>query len=79
MSLSLVFAGVVVSLLVQYLKRALSTTKQGTLAIMAVIAIAGAVGFSILEMYGMVDSLIQIVATAGAFYAFIIKNVDSNE
>lgn len=79
MSLSLVFAGVVVSLLVQFLKRALNTTKQGTLAIMAVIAIIGAIGFSVLQMYGMVDSLMQIIATAGAFYAFIIKNVDSNE
>ena len=79
MSLGLIFAGVVISLLVQYLKQALDTTKQGTLAIMAIIAIVGAIIFSVLDIYGLTDSLLQMVTTAGAFYAFIIKNVDSNE
>ena len=79
MSLGLIFAGVVVSLVVQYLKKALDTTKTGTLTIMAIIAIVAAIIFSVLDMYGLTDSLLQMITTAGAFYAFIIKNVDPAE
>lgn len=74
---SLVFAGVAVSLLVQWAKKQFGTSQYTTLAIAAGLAILGAVGFQILSYYELLPSLVQILTTAGAFYTFILQRFET--
>lgn len=79
MELALVFGGVAVSLLVQWLKKAFGTAKVGTMTIVVVLALVGGIGFQLLSHYGLWEAFIQVLVSAGAFYAFIVKNVSKEE
>lgn len=71
-----IFLGVIVSTLVQWLKNKYGTSKVGTMAIVIGLALAGALGVSLLNHYGLWDSFWKIIVMAGAFYGFIIKNIE---
>lgn len=75
--MELVIAGVLISSLVEYLKRKFRTSRKGTFALIAVIAILGASAFKALAFYGLWEAFFGILVIAGAFYAFIIKNVEA--
>jgi recombinational DNA repair protein (RecF pathway) len=73
MESGLLFLGVIVSLFIQWLKKNVGTTSLGTLVALAVVALAAATVVYYLKLYGFYETLLQILATAGAFYAFIIR------
>lgn len=69
------FGGVLVSLLVQYLKNKFKTNTAGTLGIVAILSLIGGAAYYFLQQYNMLDAVIQILVTAGAFYTFFLKNI----
>lgn len=68
--------GAVISLIVEGIKKWLGPTEYVTLATVAVLAFAAASAQFILQRYGLWDTFLQILITAGAFYAFIIKRFE---
>lgn len=79
MEIALVFGGVVVSFLVEILKRKFGTSTIGTMGIVVGLSIVGGVGYSLIQHFGWLNAAIQILAVCGAFYAFIIKNVNDGQ
>lgn len=75
MQLGLIFGGIVVSLIVQFLKKRFETNSAGNMVAVVTLAIVGAVGYKLLNHYGMWEAFLQLLTVAGAFYAFIIRNV----
>ena len=75
MEIALIFGGVVVSLIVQFAKTQLKLTPFGTMALVAALSLAGGFAYQALLAYGYWEAFIGVVASSGAFYAFIIKNV----
>ena len=73
--MDLIFAGVVVSLLVEWLKRIFGTSRLQTISICAILSILGGVGYAVLSHYGVWEQAVSIFVTAGAFYTFIIKSI----
>jgi hypothetical protein len=67
-----IFLGVVVSTIVQFVKE---KTKIPPLAFVLGLSLVAAVAYSLLSRYGLWESFYQILVTAGAFYALIIRNV----
>ena len=64
----------VVSLFIEYLK---SKTELGgfkTLAILLLVSIIAAEFYTLLVDAGLWDTVAQVLVTAGAFYAFIIRS-----
>jgi hypothetical protein len=78
MELSLLFVGILVSLVVQFIKTRFKTTQIGTLLAVAVMAIVGSTAAYFLTEYDLYEVVLQILATAGAFYAFIIRTVEKD-
>ena len=74
MESTLIFSGIVVSLLVQYMKTSFNLATTGTLLLVSGLSLVGAGGYFMLQKYGMLDSFLQIMTVAGAFYTFILKN-----
>lgn len=79
METTLIFAGVVVSLIIEVLKKRFSLTGQSTMLVAAGVAALAAAGYFYLLKFGLLESFMQIATVAGAFYAFIIKNIRDNQ
>lgn len=67
-----VILGVVVSLLVQGIKKYFGTDQYITLVAVAVLSLGGALIFTGIQAVGFWPSFAHILEVAGAFYAFII-------
>lgn len=68
------FGGVVASVFVQFIKNKLGFGTYATLATLLGVSLAAAAGYMTLQHFGLLTSFLQLVTTAGAFYAFFIKN-----
>lgn len=79
METTLIFAGVAVSLIIEVLKQRFSLSGQSTMLAAAGVASAAAIGYFYLLKFGLLESFMQIATVAGAFYAFIIKNIKDNQ
>jgi hypothetical protein len=75
MEAALILAGALVSGLVEIIKRSYNTSTSVTLIIVGVLSIVVALGFVILQHFGLFEAFLQIAITAGAVYAFFLKNV----
>jgi len=71
--MELIFGGVIVSLLVQWLKGKFGTTEYATLLISVLLSIVGALVFFGLNKVGSWQTAVQIFTIASAFYAVIVK------
>jgi uncharacterized membrane protein YeaQ/YmgE (transglycosylase-associated protein family) len=78
MEAALAFVGILVSLLAQVIKKYTGTSSAGTLLSVAVLAILGAFGAEYIAKAGYLEALYKILATAGAFYAFIVLNIEKS-
>lgn len=65
--------GVLVSGLVQWIKTKYSTSEYITLTILVGVALFGAILYTWLKDAGYWEVVYNILITAGAFYAFILK------
>lgn len=74
MDASLIFVGVLVSLVVQGIKMYFGTNTTATLLSVAALSLLAAFGAVELQSLGYWTSFLQILTVAGAFYGFIIKN-----
>jgi hypothetical protein len=72
---ALVFGGIVVSALVEYIKRKAKLSTSGVLALVAGLSLIGGGIYVALVHFGYWESVVTVLMAAGAFYAFIIKNV----
>ena len=77
MESALIFGGVVVSLIVQYVKTKFAFSTLATMSTVVALSLVGAAGFYYLKAAGLWEAALQIFVTAGAFYSFIIRNVIS--
>lgn len=75
MDIAIIFGGVLVSLIVELTKKKFNLNMAGTMVFVAVLSLVGGVAYKVLLAYGMWEAVIGVLAAAGAFYAFIIKNV----
>jgi hypothetical protein len=75
---ALVFGGIVVSLLVQLIKKKTGTSNLGTLTAVVGLSILGGVAYEALMHYGLWQAAVSILTSAGAFYAFVIRSVSEN-
>lgn len=75
--MELLFAGVVVSVTVQVLKIIFGTSRLATMVILVVLSIVAGISYVILTRYGLFEVFWNVLVYAGAFYAFVIKNVAS--
>ncbi len=77
MELVLLLGGVVVSILVEFLKTFLKTSRGLTILILIVLSLLTAIIYHSLQVLGYWESVWQILVYAGAVYAFIIKNAET--
>ena len=75
----LLLAGAVVSVLVAIIKAYFGTTGWKSMAAGIGLSLVGGAAFYFLKMFGLWDAVLQILITAGAFYAFIIRNLPTAE
>lgn len=75
MESALVFGGVAVSLLVQFIKNKLALSTTSTMGLVALLSLGGGVAFYFLQMFGLWEAVLQVLISAGAFYAFVVRNV----
>jgi len=75
MEIALVFGGIAVSLLIEFVKNKLKLSAFGIMATVVVLSLLGGLAYQALLAFGYWEAFIGVVASAGAFYAFIIKNV----
>lgn len=68
--------GVVVSAVVQFVKKFFGTSPLVTVVTTVVLAVVGSVAVWTLNYYGYMEAFLQILTTAGAFYAFIVRNLE---
>lgn len=71
----LVFSGIAVSLFIELMKSQFKISGLETGFVIFVLSLVAAVTYYLLNMYGLLEAVIQILATAGSFYAFIVKNL----
>lgn len=72
------FLGVVVSTLVQMWKRVFGKSGLAVTIIAVVMSLLGAVAYALAAEADYIDSIVSVLTTAGAFYAFIIKQIENN-
>ena len=75
--MDIIFAGVVVSLIVQLFKKLLGTSRLVTISICVVLSLVGGLVYALLNRYGMYEQALQIFMVSGAFYAFIVKSFEA--
>lgn len=75
MDLTIVFAGAVVSVLMEFLKGYMKLDRNQALLSVIVFSFVGGFGFWYLKSAGLWESTLQIVASSAVVYAFIVKNV----
>lgn len=73
MELGLIFGGVIVSVIVQVLKK-WGTGALWNIVMVVALSIIGGAGMFLLKSWDLWNSFLQILTSAGAFYAFILKN-----
>jgi hypothetical protein len=76
MDLTLIFVGAVVSVIVQLVKKYWKTDRLGSLIIVLVLSLIGGYGSWYLKHEGLWESVVQIVGSCAAVYAFVIKNIE---
>lgn len=67
--------GVVVSIIVEVIKRYAGTNKLATLGIVLIVSLVGASGYYYVSKTSFFPELLGILTVAGAFYGLIIRNV----
>jgi len=74
---TLIFIGVIVSLLITFLKKFVfkNAGVTGSMLIVVLVSLMGAGIYTTLIHFGYWDAFLRIIAIAGAFYAYIIKNI----
>lgn len=72
---TLVFAGILISLLITIIKSKVKTGTTGSMLIVVGISLIGSAAYTALTHFGYWDAFLKIITIAGAFYAYIIKNV----
>ncbi len=77
MDLTLIFAGAVVTALVEVLKRYVNMNRSFTLLVVAGLSLIGGAGFYYLQNAGLVDASLKIVGSAAVIYAFIVKSIQA--
>lgn len=75
MELALLFGGVVVSLIVEMIKTKLGGSTSATMAVVVILSLLGGVIYTALTYFQLWEAFLGIIISAGAFYAFIIKNI----
>jgi len=75
MDVALVLCGVLVSMIISAAKKNWKLDKTQTMSLVVILSFAGGIAFFLLKQYGLWESLLQILMGAGAFYAFILKNL----
>lgn len=75
MEIALIFGGVIISLVVEFAKNKLKLNAAGVMAFVAGLSLLGGVAYKVLLAYGLWEAFVGVLVAAGAFYAFIIKNV----
>lgn len=75
METALIFSGIAVSLFIELLKKKFKLSGLGTMAVVIGLALGSSVAYYFLQKYGFLEAFLQIMTVAGAFYAFIIKNL----
>ena len=64
-----------ISILVQYLKEKRNMNKQEIMIILFILSVFSGIAYHGLERYNMLEDVLQILTGAGAFYAFVIRNM----
>ena len=72
-----IIIGVVVSLIVQGIKRYFGTNDVATLASVVAVSALGAIGFFYLKDTVRWNDFVSILATAGSFYTYIIRSFET--
>lgn len=77
---TLVFAGIVISLVITLIKSLIkrlgyATNTAGSMLVVVGISLIGAGIYTALTHFGYMEAVIKLMVIAGAFYAYIIKNV----
>ena len=75
MELALVFGGVIVSLVIEFVKSAFGGNKMATMAAVVVLSLLGGIVYALLTHFALWESFLGVFISAGAMYAFIIKNI----
>lgn len=76
---ALVFAGIVVSFVVEFVKRKYELSTFGTLTVVLCLSVLLGTGYWAALTYGFLSSIIAILTACGATYAFIIRNLKTDE
>ena len=69
--------GVAVSILVQFLKNYLGTETMGTLLVVLIVSLFGAVFYVYVSPTDFWPTFVQIVTVAGGFYAYILQRFET--
>ena len=76
---AVLFSGVVVSLLVQAIKKYLGTSKLGSLVAVVAVSLGASAVWLLIKEKGLTDVFMNVVVGAGAFYAFIISVYEKSD
>ncbi len=70
------FIGVVVSLLVQWLKNLYGTSGYKTMLVLAGVSLLAAIVYTYFTYLGVWEIVAQVLMVAGAFYAFVLSQFE---
>lgn len=73
-----IILGIGISGLIQWLKNKYKTSEYVTLLILGAVALLGSFLYTWLSSAGYWEAVYNILVTAGAFYAFILKRFESS-
>ena len=76
-SIGIMFAGIVATSLVQWLKHRWELNELGTLGLVAFIAFVGACIYTALEWFGFWQSFVGILMVAGTIYTYLIQRFET--
>lgn len=65
--------GSIVSLIVGWLKKQFGTEEWKTLGVLAVLSLVAAWGYTYLNAVGYWETVLNVIISAGAFYAFVLS------
>jgi len=77
---TLVFVGIAISLVITFIKSLIkkagySTNTSASMFIVLAVSLVGAGVYTALVHFGFLEAFIKLITIAGAFYAYITKNV----
>lgn len=70
-----VFLGIIVSLIITVIKNKYKIGTSGSMALVVVMALVSSVGYVAISHFGYWEIFWKIITIAGAFYAYVIKNI----